>query len=53
MLGVRWAHKLHQWVVYEKDTDKILKRCDTEKEAKRAYNNLRSLSPLELKRRQY
>lgn len=50
MLGIRWHHRLQLWVVYEKSTDKILKKCATEKEAKRAIANLRILTP---KRRKY
>ena len=36
MLGVRWDHKLRLWVVYDKHTDKIFKKCSSEEEANRA-----------------
>lgn len=53
MLGIKWSHKLNLWVVYDKSTDKILGRYETEKEAKRAFSNLRALPLSQLRKRLY
>jgi len=42
MLGVRYDMKLQMWTVYEKKTGKVIKKYETEPEAKRAFSLLRS-----------
>ena len=42
MLGYKWEHKLQKWVVYLKDTSKIIDKFDSEHDAKRALSRLRS-----------